>query len=150
MKGSHIVIGIIVISVLLIGWSRLSAVKSAQSDSDVISSNGVHWHPQLQISIRGEAVEIPASIGLIGGHNPMHTHEPDGVVHLEYEGVVRNDDTRLGRFFDIWGREFNENQIFENVNNDTERVHMFVNGEENTEFENYLLQHEDQIEIRFE
>lgn len=150
MKAKQIIIILILLSVILIGWSRFAEQKSVSTDPTVISTNGMHWHPKIAISIRGEDVPIPANIGLIGGHNPMHTHETDGTIHLEYEGIVREGDIRLGKFFELWGKEFNSNQIFENTNSDTEQVRMYVNGEENTEFDNYLLQETDLIEVKFE
>ncbi|MFT5037170.1 MAG: hypothetical protein ACI9VM_000747 [Candidatus Azotimanducaceae bacterium] len=160
MSAKRIFIGVAVVAVLLIVWSRSAEQQSGENDASVIAANGVHWHPKLEITILGEEFPIPANIGLIGGHNPMHTHAPedangigapsDGIIHLEYEGVVREDDTRLSRFFEIWGKEFNNNQIFNNVNSASGTVRMYVNGEESTEFENYMMQHEDRIEIKFE
>jgi len=154
-----LIVGVLVACVVLIvGLKFLVSQEELPVDNNgvekgenaLISSNGIHWHPTLKIFIRGEEVPIPANIGLIGGHNPMHTHDPDGIIHLEYSGIVRENDIRLGKFFELWGKTFNESQIFENVNSDTERVYMYVNGEENIEYGNYLLQHEDVVEIRFE
>lgn len=152
--GNKIIIGAVVLCVVLIAWARLSvgnvSQTAASSDSEVISADGIHWHPKLSISVRGEPAEIPANVGLIGGHSPMHTHETDGIIHLEFNSVVREDDIRLGRFFELWGKPFNENQLFEHTNVKTKRVRMFVNGEPNTEYEDYVLQPEDEIEIRYE
>jgi len=72
------------------------------------------------------------------------------VIHLEFGGVVHEDDIRLGKFFELWGKEFNSEQIFESKVDDKHRMMMIVNGEENTEFENYLLQEEDKLEIRYQ
>ena len=149
-----LIIGVVVLAILLIVGTRFLETRGSSRGSGgenaVVSRNGIHWHPTLQIFVRGENVEIPAGIGLVGRHNSMHTHDSDGVIHLEYERTVRNDDIRLRRFFDIWGKNFSETQILEFTNTGTERVRMSVNGIENTEYENYLMQHEDQIEIRFE
>ena len=149
MKLKQIVVSVVLLSIILIGWSQYTEQETVSTDPSIISTAGMHWHPKIAITISGEEIPIPANIGLAGGHNPMHTHETDGTIHLEYEGVVREDDIRLGRFFELWGKEFNNNQIFENTNSDTERVHMFVNGVENSEFENYLLQENDLIEIKY-
>lgn len=150
MKSSHILIGLIVVSVGLIGVTRITQNRAAADDPTIISTQGMHWHPHLSIVIRGEEIEIPPNIGLIGGHNPMHTHDTDGIVHLEYEAIVREDDIRLGTFFEIWNKPFSETQILEYQNTDTEKVRMYVNGEENFEFGKYLMQADDQIEIRYE
>jgi len=148
--GTKIFIGLIALSAILVGITKFYEQESVATDETVISASGVHWHPKVAISVRGESVAIPPNIGLIGGHNPMHTHETDGTVHLEYESVVRENDTKVGRFFEVWGKEFSDNQLFENVNNENEKVRMYVNGEENFEFENYLMKDEDFVEIKFE
>lgn len=142
------IIGILA-AVLLLGGVWLSN-NAKEASGAIISRNGIHWHPTLEIYVRGEKQSIPANIGLIGGHNPMHTHDSDGVVHLEYEGLVGENDIRLGTFFRLWGKEFNATQLFDNHNSEEVRVHMFVNGEEDTEFENYLMRDRDKIEIRYE
>jgi len=151
MKNTSIII--ILVTIVFAGgiwWSK--SLQESSDDSTIISSRGVHWHPQLAIYLNGEKQNIPANIGLIGGHNPMHTHDPDGVVHLEYDGVVREDDTKLGRFFGLWGKQFNEECIFDYCNDEEGGHHMmmFVNGKENFEFGNYMMRDGDKIEIRYE
>lgn len=154
--GNKVIIGAVALCTGLIAWAKIGSDDSpehntaATADSELISSNGIHWHPKLSISVRGEPVEIPANIGLVGGHNPMHTHETDGTIHLEFGSVVREDDIRLGRFFELWGKTFNEHQLFSYKNTESERVRMYVNGTENTKYGDYILQHEDEIEIRYE
>lgn len=148
------IIGAIAIIILVGGvWlsNNLEEKSSDGSDSPILSRNGIHYHPEVEIYIHGEKQDIPANIGLIGGHNPMHTHDPDGIVHLEYgSGIVRGDDTRLGNFFRLWGKEFNSNQILEYTNGEDGAVSMTVNGESNTEFENYEMRDGDEIIIRYE
>lgn len=146
------------VAVGLIIWSQVdsSAEQNNQlsdqsnNQSDVISTNGLHWHSILSIRVHGEPVTIPSNIGLMGGHSPMHTHESDGTIHLEFGGMVRESDITLGTFFDQWGKEFSDSQILEYTNSETEKVTMYVNGEVNTEYENYVLQDDDEIEIAFE
>ena len=118
--------------------------------SEIISRNGVHWHSTLSILINGEKVDIPAGIGIGTVHSPTHTHETDGTIHLEYGGVVREDDTRLGEFFKVWGEDFSSTGIMGNINGEGGILKMMVNGVENTEFENYRMRDGDNIEIIFE
>lgn len=141
---------VIVLGVLaLIVWGIARSPKTPPEE--IISRNGIHWHPELSITISGEEQEIPGNIGLLGAaHNPIHTHDPDGVIHLEISGVVRKNDTRLSQFFKVWKKEFSSECIFEYCNGPDGNMKMFVNGEENFEFENYLMQDEDKIEIRYE
>jgi len=118
--------------------------------TEVVSNNGIHWHPKISIKINGENVEIPSGIGIGAVHNPLHTHESDGTVHVEYNGVVRKSDTRLGKFFEVWGKDFSSNGIMGNMNGEEGTVKMTVNGENNTEFENYIMKDGDNIEIIYD
>lgn len=157
-----IIIGITLI-ILLIGGSLLSknltnksinnelASESDNPNDPIISKNGIHYHPEIEIYIYGEKQEISANIGLVGGHNPIHTHDADGIIHLEFGNViVRNSDTHLGNFFKIWNKDFNSNQIFEHLNGPDGNVSMTVNGEPNLEFENYPMKDGDKIVIKYE
>jgi heat shock protein HslJ len=142
----------VVAVVLLVGGVLLSNYMSSESDDveNVISRNGIHWHPELEIYVHGEKVEIQEGIGLVGVHNPIHTHDDLPLVHMEFSGKVTKEDTTLGEFFKVWGKEFNSKRLFDNHNGPEGMVHMFVNGKENTEFENYHMQDKDKIEIRYE
>lgn len=132
------IIGFVLFFGGMIWWS-----KSLQSeDPDVIARTGLHWHSTLEIYVNGEKQEVSPNIGVTGGSMlPMHTHEPNGTVHIESAGLVRKDDVTLGRFFEIWRRDFRE--LGQNVT-------MTVNGEPNTEYENYEMKDGDKIELRYE
>ncbi len=149
MKTIIIVVGIT--AVLLIGIVWLSSRGS--NDSDVIAKGGIHWHPHLEIIVKGEKVEIPPNIGLgptaLGkptysarmGMTAMHTHEADGVIHLEFPGIVREEDLRLGNFFIIWGKDpASFGQL----------VSAKINGQENPDWMNHMMADGDTIELRYE
>ncbi|MBI4133990.1 MAG: hypothetical protein HY475_01050 [Candidatus Terrybacteria bacterium] len=119
-------------------------------DEDVLSRNGLHWHASLSIPILGKEQEIPANIGIGAIHSPIHTHEEDGIIHLEIQGLVTKDDTKLGRFFENWDRTFNADCIFEFCNGPEGTLRMLVNGQENTEFAQYPMKDGDKIEVRYE
>lgn len=115
-------------------------------ESDIVSKNGFHWHPELTIYVKGVKQEIPASIGLPAGmdaaHKPIHTHDDSdqGIIHMEFQGRVLKQNTTLGQFFKNWGkdmRSFGSN------------MKMTVNGQENTEYENYIMKDKDKIELRY-
>lgn len=141
MKNTFIIIGIVIL--LLVGgmwWSK----SLQKSNPDMIARNGLHWHPELAIYVKGEKQEIPANIGLVGGHQPTHTHSEDaskGVVHLEFQGLVRKQDTVLGKFFTVWGKD---------IRSFGSNMKMTVNGQESIEYENYQMQDNDKIELRYE
>ena len=138
MKNILIITAVIIL--LLAGgvwWS-----KSLQSsDPNVISTRGLHWHPTLEIYVKGEKLEIPENIGIGAVHQPMHTHDDLPAIHLEFGGLVREKELMLGQFFKNWGKDmysFGTN------------MRMIVNGKENTEYENYIMQDGDKIELRYE
>lgn len=153
---TKIIGGIVLISVvILVGGVFLFSGQQFQeapiSEDQIISRTGLHWHPRLDIYIKDEKQEIPANIGIAGPiHKELHTHEKDGVIHMEMEGLVTKDETRLGDFFKIWGKDFSKAQIFDKKNGEEGKVKMFVNGNENQNFEKYQMKDGDKIEIRYE
>ena len=91
--------------------------------------------------MKGEKVEIPQNIGLGAVHQPTHTHDDLPLIHLEFSGLVKGDDTKLGKFFRVWNKDFREFG---------QTVTMTVNGEPNTELENYPMKDKDKIVLRYE
>ena len=132
-------------------WSK----NLQKNDPDIISRSGLHWHPIVEIYVKGAKQEIPPDLGIgITYSNfpafdsqmnmtPIHTHDDatEGIVHLEFPGIVRRDDTKLGNFFEIWGKD---------INSFGSNVRMIVNGAENTELGVYFMQDGDKIELRYE
>lgn len=112
-----------------------------------IPSGPIHWHPELKIIIDGENILIPPNIGLIGGEKPVHTHESNGTIHIENRYPSKNN-MRLGYFFEIWEKEFSDECIFLYCT-DNGTVRMAVNGIENIEFDDYILQDGDKIVIEY-
>ena len=74
-------------------------------------------------------------------HRPIHTHDDLPLIHLEFSGMVRQQDITLGQFFKNWDKDMRS--FGTNMN-------MTVNGEENTEYENYVMHDKDKIELRFD
>lgn len=104
----------------------------------------LHIHPTLTILIDGEKQSIPANIGVEGRTmRPIHTHDATGILHIE---APCQREFRLGEFFEVWGRQFSSNCIFDNCNGE---ISMTVNGKENNLFENYLMNDKDAIVINF-
>lgn len=151
MKTNLIIVGLIVI--LLFGgiwWSR----SLQSSDPSVISMQGIHWHPELAIFVKGERIEIPENVGIgpmhagMPGYDAsmqmaaMHTHDASGVIHLEFmRGPVHQNDVRLGQFFSMWGKD---------IRSFGSNMRMMVNGAESVEYENYMMRDGDKIELHYE
>ena len=141
MKIFFITIGAVVILVIASIFILPSPKVIDPNDPNVVATNGLHWHPQLAIYVKGEKIEIPQNIGIGAVHQPMHTHDDLPLIHLEFPALVRTQDITLGRFFEIWGkdmRSFGPN------------VKMTVNGKENTEYEDYIMRDGDKIELRYD
>jgi len=147
-----LIIALVIGIVLVGGYFIFSNVDFEQIDeSQIISRSGVHWHPDLSVYINGEPQTIPANLGMTGRrHADMHTHDTTGEIHIEPSGVVTFESITAGKFFEIWGEEFNSQCILGNCNGSDGQVKMLVNGKENLEFENYSMKDKDRIEIRFE
>lgn len=146
---------LIAAAALIVGGVIISTVwflagRPPSSESAIISDDGIHWHTELSITILGQKQVIPDNVGRDITELPIHTHEEDNIIHLEFAGLVKKDDIRLERFFEIWGRQFSQNCIFTNCNGDEGTVKMFVNGVRNFEFENYVMRDKDKVTIIFE
>lgn len=151
--------GLVAIVIIgLIFWINNSSNNSSNFQNpdvllDEVPSGQIHWHPKLTINIDGEDVIIPNNIGLAPGrHSPTHTHdEGDGTIHLENMNPKAQPETMsLGYFFNEWKQPFNETCILDKCSNvDGGELKMFVNKEENFEFENYIFKGEDVILIEY-
>lgn len=148
--------GVVLLTVFILsaGAFIFSSTDSgpAPSKDQIVSQKGLHWHPRLAIYIKGQKQQIPPDVGLGTVHQEIHTHEDitDDLIHMEMTGSVTKDETRLGNFFKIWGKDFSDDQIFEYKNGPEGKVKMYVNGSENPEFGNYEMKDKDIIEIKYE
>ncbi len=122
-------------------WIAASQPKTLQDD--ILSRSGFHWHPEVTIYIKGIKQDIPENIGIGAVHKPIHTHDDSGqgIVHMEFQGLVRKQNATLGKFLKNWGKD---------INSFGTNVKMTVNGQDNTELENYVMNDKDKIELRFD
>ncbi len=138
-----ITIFLIVLAIIgFIVW--LTSASSKVSEEQIVSRFGLHWHPTITMYVKGQKLEIPSNIGLESNHKPIHTHIEDaqaGVIHLEFQGVVKKSDITLSQFFQNWNKE---------IGSFGSNMKMTVNGIENTEYGNYVMKENDKIELRFE
>jgi hypothetical protein len=142
------IIVIVVIAAAVIGLGVIlftqDSKKAPVAQGDILSSNGLHWHPVVSVMIKGQKQEIPANIGTMSS---MHTHDSTGSIHVEKSGRVTKEDVKLSTLFKILGKQFSSNCLYDECGG---KVTLSVNGNENTEYENYVMQDKDNIEIRYE
>ncbi len=135
------VIGLALVILPIGGLIWYSATRPPIPESDIVSRNGLHWHPELAIYVKGVKQDIPANLGMGGVEMPIHTHDSTGVIHLEMSGLIRKENITLNQFFKVWGKDLNSFGT---------TTKMTVNGKENTDYGNYLMQDKDKIELRYE
>lgn len=83
--------------------------------------SGPHVHPKLNVVVREEPVAVPGGMGIGAAHTPLHTHEPDGTIHVE--GA---DEATLGQFMALWGVPFSRDRLGPYRTGGGERVRMWV------------------------
>ncbi len=106
----------------------------------------VHWHAHLAITILGAPYAIPADIGIVASdcYRPLHTHLPNGEIHIELPGPRA---VYLRDFFAIWGLPFSQNQIFNYFADVTHEIAMSVGGVPSGGYENLILANGQDISI---
>ncbi len=149
-KLRHWVLAFVLLGLIIFGFGFW--VKSSKTVDDTIPDfevpkRPIHWHPHLTIRIDGKEMKIPKDIGIGNVHYPIHTHENDGVLHLENNRPTK-ETLILGYFFKVWGKKFSKDCIFDYCT-DKGTLKMYVNGKENFEYQNYFLQDKDEIVIEY-
>lgn len=116
----------------------------------------MHWHVQLNITVRGEPRLVSAPIGLASGiwvdhsldefgfpgASPLHTHSPTGRVHIESNAVR---DYTLTEFFAIWGQPLGPDRLRDAVVGPGEEIVMVIDGDERPLDSGLVFQDEMQI-----
>jgi hypothetical protein len=88
-----------------------------------------HTHQHLDVFVDGQAVEVPANIGIDfanGFLSPIHTHDATGIIHVE-SPLVR--DFTLGELFDVWGVRFDAHCLGGECDGNGRVLSVFVNGQ---------------------
>jgi len=145
-----IILGLVIWGVYAFTSSENSIVSTSPSEINIKSHSNVafHIHSELKIFIDNNEFSIPSNIGISTGvMRPLHTHDSTGEIHIE--GLSARDFT-LGEFFEVWGREFSSECIFDNCVEEGELT-MTVNGKniENTGFESHKLRDGGNIIIKY-
>ena len=92
-----------------------------------VGDESYHAHALLSVYRDGEPVTVPANIGFDerGGHSSLHTHTPDGVIHMEADDPY---PYKLSQVFAAWGVAFDDDRLGGDVATGDKKVHVYVNG----------------------
>lgn len=90
---------------------------------------GEHFHPLLEVYVRGERIPVPANIGIDPARPPeamagLHTHDTSGTIHNE-----AGTGSTLGQFFAVWGVPFSPTQLGPHEASGKEQLQVSVDGE---------------------
>jgi len=108
-----------------------------------------HSHSLLHVYNDGRLVETPANIGIDRpnkAYSSVHTHEPDGIIHLESS---RPHKFTLGDLFVIWGVRFGTESLGSLENDGDEQVRVYVNGKAVKNAPDYVMKDGDNIAIGY-
>ena len=144
-------------------WGVSDGCLGGLEHSDVGISE--HYHPNLKITVDGQFQTIPANTGIdqVGcreGMRWIHVHNAGEngqftKLHIETPSKM---NVPLGAFFEIWEREggpsLTDDRNFDiNANGvsdwDEFEISMNVNGDPNTNYEKYVMEDLDNIELTF-
>jgi hypothetical protein len=108
-KNKFIIIGIIaavVASIAYVSYRQDSTIDTGFATIDGIPCETqeyltFHVHAHLDIFVGGDPLTVPAGVGIPNNAclYYLHTHTPDGVIHIE---SPKEQGFTLGQFFDIW------------------------------------------------
>lgn len=125
--------------------ARLAALKLPPSGNEEY-----HIHAHLSVYVNGKQMPVPTNIGLdekAGVGSPMHTHQQDGVIHVE--AAKASNAFTLGAFFDVWGVRFSATQLGSYADQRTDAVRVYVNGKASTDPVHYVLRAHDNIVVGY-
>lgn len=106
------------------------------------SKTRTHRSAKIFIYVNNMRTALPNN----AGNNNIHTENYLSDFSIHFYGDI---NYTLGDFFDAAGIVFNNVCLGELCNNETHSLKMFVNKQENNEFENYILQDGDKIELEY-
>ncbi len=134
---------------------NVTATSSPATVWESLSRPGItdHWHANYTISLCGEKQpDFPQSEDI-----GIHTHG-DGVIHIHpHTQDQTGQNANLGRFFQSLEKKFSEIELLDKKNGDicpntnqTGKVKLLVNSQENTQYRTYVPRDGDKVEFRFE
>lgn len=118
---------------------------------DPITKKEVHWHMPISYDLCWDTTVLKDS----WSHWILHWHD-DEQIHIEWIIDTEKRAETLGGFFDSTNIIFSDTQIWKYKNWDKcewsekeWKVSVLINGKENKEYRNYILNDKDDIKIMF-
>lgn len=114
-----------------------------------VGDESYHVHALLSVFVDGEQVTVPANIGIdeaSGTVSPLHTHDPNGVVHLEADEPY---PFSLVQVLGVWGVAFGPGQLGGMRDEGPRSVQVYVNGEKIVDPVAYELRDQDNVVIAY-
>ena len=86
--------------------SRALTARTTAADVPLLPQEAfeTHIHTQLDVTVGGKALEVPAGIGIDSDANriaALHTHDATGEIHVE--SPQKNAKYTLDQFLTVWG-----------------------------------------------
>jgi len=130
-------------------YEGLEERRTATGVPTMAEGGGEHFHPLLEVYVRGERIPVPANIGINPTQPPelmagLHTHDTSGTIHNE-----AGTGSTLGQFFQVWGVEFSPSRLGPYEASGEETVRMWVDGEPSKDFGDLALADGQQIVVAF-
>lgn len=93
-----------------------------------VGDESYHAHALLTVYRDGEQVPVPADLGYDerGAHSSLHTHTPDGVIHMEADDPY---PYTLAHVMTTWGVKFDATALGGDTATGDKKVHVYVNGQ---------------------
>lgn len=131
--GVLLVLGAIALIYANVGPSAPASGGTSRSGIQCQASEqlAVHYHAHLELIVAGTPSALPANIGIDDAHSCLywlHTHAPDGIIHIEGPKSVAKRHFTLGDFFDVWGKPLDAHHLGATTIGGSQTMTMFVDG----------------------
>ena len=102
--------------------------RIAPLDFPPVGDESYHAHVLLSVYRNGQQIPVPADLGYDerGAHSSLHTHTPDGVIHMEADDPYPYE---LSHVMTTWGVAFDRNRLGGDIAAGDKKVYVYVNGE---------------------
>lgn len=124
------------------------AGRLAPFDFPPSGDESYHAHVLLSVFREGQPVTVPAGIGFDsrGRDSSLHTHTPDGVIHMEADDPYPYE---IGQVFAAWGVAFDDQRLGGDVTTGAKKVHVYVNGQPAAAGSRLVLKDGDNVVVAF-